>query len=169
MRIPRLRLKLRTLMLIIAVAALAMPVVFRLIWLCQRPPSRLHSFALKLTPIRSTERGRQPFAPYPVGQPVEIRFSYYCTLLPVVPTGLPYRVSVATSLLDPASAVVETHQTSHVLIAGTAWWEWIDGEFGCRLTPIRPGRHTVQYELIVTDVFGRKTRSVFPSGQFSVK
>jgi hypothetical protein len=106
MPMPRVKFKLRTLMILVAIVAfviaIGIPVGRRLIWLYLSPPSVPLTFEMETTTVRSTDRGRLPYGPLPVGQAVESCFAYSCELLPSVPTWIPFRVSVVTSLVNPA-------------------------------------------------------------------
>jgi hypothetical protein len=164
-------------MVLVAVAALslviAIPVGHRLIWLYQRPVSAvLFIGGVEFSPIRSPDpdaAGRPRHAPFLLGRPVEARCSYRCEPLPSVPAGLLFRVSIVTNLMNPPFTVLESLRESHLLVAGVSGWKDLRGEFSCRLTPRQPGSQMVQYEVIVTDIFGRERRAALHTSGFEAK
>ena len=87
----------------------------------------------------------------------------------MVPTGLPFRVSVVTNLMKPAFTVIESKQETHLLISGLASWKALQGEFSSRLTPRLAGSYMVQHEISVTDVFGRISRVALHTEGFEAK
>lgn len=170
MRLPRVRFTVRTMMVAVAVVALALvfviPASVRLFWLYNTPSSvKLFTAGVDYRPIRSTSQG-----PFTVGQAVPAQCSYKCKALPVIPTGLIYRASVVANLMDPKSwKTLESHRETHFLISGIGSWKGIQGKFSCGLTPRRPGRYMVQYEVNVTDLFGRRDRAALNTDAFQAR
>jgi hypothetical protein len=136
-------------MVAVAAAAVVLVAATRLTWLHSNPApdllltSRLHSF--------DTGSFRSPDDP--AVRPIEARCDYECEVRPGVPSGLPFRVTVGTTLMTPASTPIESHRETHFLISGLGGTR---GESSCRLKLRQPGPHVVQYEIVVTDLFGRE-------------
>lgn len=168
MRLPRVRFTVRRLMVAVAVVAVALvfiiPAVDRVIWLYNDPnaPGSGYLFVsgYKIYAIRSRNRdavGQPHGTPFPVGQAVWSQFSYQCEIQPQIPTGLPFRVSLVTNLMDPPFTVVESKQETYLLISGLASWKAFRRDLSCRFTPPRAGSYRVEHEISVTDLFGRKS------------
>jgi hypothetical protein len=150
-------------MIAVALVALALvvlpPAYVRLAWLYNTPPTTLALFAAEVNPVRPPT-GRPRPQTHQVGQRVKVECDYTVGLLPRVPTGLPYKVSVVIKLMDDLSksknTVFESHQKTYLLVAGKESWNERRGRFMCDLTPLSPGQYIVRYEVNITDLFGRE-------------
>jgi hypothetical protein len=132
----------------VAVVALALlfviPATSRLIWLYNTPGSvNLIAGTVDYRPIRSV-RSHTPGKPasraFTIGEPVSAQCSYQCDISRIIPDGLPYRATVVANLMDAKKwTVLESHNETHLLIAGFGSWQRMRGTFSCDLTPTRPG------------------------------
>ena len=163
MRSPRVQFTIRRMMVVVAAAAFAMvltpPAYHRLVWLYNTPPTTLALFAAEVNPVPSpVPAGQSRPPPHPIGRPCRVQADYNTSLLPRVPGGLPYKVTVEIKLMDDLmkGTVFESHGKSFFLLAGGESWNEGRGRFGCDLTPRGPGRFIVRYEVRFTDVFGRE-------------
>ena len=178
MRLPRLQFRVRTLMIGVAVVAVALliviPATSRLIWLYNTPGSvNLIAGTVVYRPIRSLRQhtaGKPANRTFPVGQPVPAQCSYQCSMSRIIPGGLLYRATVVANLMDAKTwTVLESHKENHILIAGLGSWKAMRGTFSCNLTPTRPEYFMVQYEINVTDLFGRKNRAALHTDGFQAQ
>jgi hypothetical protein len=149
-------------MVAVAVVALILVIVphtyVRLVWLYKSPPTTLALFAAEVTPILARTAENRPLRNYPAGQPVQVQCDYKTSLLPRVPSGLPYRVEVVIKLMDDVSkgTALESHRESYFLVAGSESQNERRGRFTCDLTPRSPGHYFIRYEVNFTDLVGRE-------------
>jgi hypothetical protein len=185
MRLPRVRFTVGRLMIVVAVVAVALavmiPVYRRLKWLYDSPSSFSFFHAIIDRDPRSPEErsvsqsGTRHVVTRPVtkiafGKPFLARCSYEYGASPSIPTGLIYRVSVETKLMDASTrAVIESRQERHFLIAGLGSRKIIRGASSCNLTPPRPDIYLVRYEIHVTDMFGREGLAASGSETFRMQ
>src|SRR5580693_1710089 len=115
MRLPRMRFTIRSMMFAVAVVAIAIVVLplayVRLVWLYNTPPTTNALFVGGVYPVRSPGYLAQPRPSFhPVDQPVQVQCDYDTGLLPRIPTGLPYRITVVIKLMDSfPGTVLESH------------------------------------------------------------
>jgi hypothetical protein len=154
-------------MVLVAVLAVVLvvvtPLLERLFWLYKAPLS-INLISARIDP-RWVVLEKRPR----VDQPVMIECSYQTGIGSSVPSGLPYRILIDIRLTDSAGTVIRVHQRTFKLISGTQSGMGVRGELSCAMTPRRPGRHTVRYEMHATDLFGRTGSIASHTGGFSAQ
>ncbi len=177
MRIPRPRLTVRRMMVLVALAAptiaYVVPALRAVVWLYQNPFSvgRFDSSIL-IRPDRFDPAPANPSLPtYLPNQAFVREVRTICVPSEDLPAGLPYWVSVQVDVTDPKTftTVYETQRHSRRIITASAGR---DGEIGTDLFRIRqrtPGSYAIRYTLHVTDLFGRSIENALGTEWFDVK
>jgi hypothetical protein len=163
-------------MVMVAVVAIAHVLLHTtyvwLTWLYKNPPAYTLLLATEVSPVLPpAPPGQRRPSIHAVGQPALVQCDFKTCLLPRVPIGLPYKVTVGARLMDDLSynTTCDTDQKSYFLIAGRETWEDERRRFRFHLTPPRPGRYTVIYEVHVSDIFGHGRRVAWITSRLQAK
>lgn len=146
--------------------SVALPVGKRLAWLYHNSYSNLLNPAdVDFRTVASSSDAALPF-----GRPVVTQCSYRCRVGSRVPSGLIYRFRIEAKLIHADSGFVrETRRWTHHLIAGQGTWSRVRRTTESAWTPPRPGPYLVQYEIYVTDLFGRTSKNASTRDDFVVR
>ncbi len=108
---------------------------------------------------------------YQVGKPLRMEVTTLAKPDKWIPAGLVYRIEVRVKVISRTTptTVVETQKQAH-------WWftSTPPPNEGCftktfTLTPQKPGDFFVEYELWVTDLFGRSTQTAMTLSGFTAR
>lgn len=105
MRLPRMRFRLRTMMVAVVVVAVVfasiIPACQRVLWLYKHSLTGGASILYRHAQHDVAARANPGKPSYPVGQPIPLEATYGFTPGSWIPTWLPYRVTVEVKITDP--------------------------------------------------------------------
>jgi hypothetical protein len=177
MRMPRVRLSVRGMMVVVAFAALTLvyvvPAGQRLVWLYGHPASVMNfSASILCKPAPGEPFQERPSRPtYQVGHPFRMEVASTSIPAPWLPAGLSYRVDVVVRITDPTTftRVYETQRRSRRVRTGPVASGGEQETAVFALTPRQPGSYAVRYEETVVDFFGRASVNASATTFFDAK
>ncbi len=162
----RFRWTIRRMMVTVALAAIilyfAIPVAKGLIWLASNRGSTGMFWASiwPRPPVVELPQADLASPTYQVGQPFRMEVAWQAKPTDWIPAGLAYRTELRVKIIDPTTSTIveETQKQVRWLTTGYPLPHdgWSIEMFS--FTPRKPGKLAVQYELWVSDLFGRSSQ-----------
>jgi hypothetical protein len=167
MKLTRMRLTIRSLMVVISLVALTIvyvvPASQGLLWLYRNPKST-DWFQSRIV-ISSRDHAYPSNPALPLGRPIVTEVSSSILPDPKIPPGIPYRMDVEVKLTDPTTRTIihETQRRSWRVVTGSRETDERLGKAEFQLTPRQPGSYALRYEVHVIDGLGRKSTHTYGS------
>ncbi|WP_435006058.1 hypothetical protein P12x_003731 [Tundrisphaera lichenicola] len=157
MRLPRIRLSIRRMMAVVALAALGLVYVFpecqRLLWHYRHPEGvSMFGASVLVRPASS-----DTFPNYPARQPIRMQEDSTSDPAQWLPAGLWFRVDVVVRVTDPTNfaKVYQEQRRSRWVRSGEVGSAGHRGTDIFEMTPPKVGSYALRFEQEMSDVFGR--------------